>query len=685
MLSMDQPEKGTMQRTLKKRALMPLSLVLLFVLHVGINIWWVRNDNTFYAPGSFISLGFEMQAYHRWRKMLAEHPGWWDRVGELARIQHSAGQNSPFTRLVMGGLFQLTGAGPRHPLYVMTALLPLLLLSAYLCGRACGGPAAGLLAAVFSSLMPGVFGFSRHCGFDYPMAVAGLLCLALLLLSQRLQRPWINGALGLTLGIGLLVKGQLMLFFVAPLVLVLALAVRDWDRARSRSDLSDDVRRQVRSTLLRTLLGLATVALVSGGISAVWWWGRVAELVNLLMDHAADFKDITTDFGDRFSALHLFFYVPVLLRDVSVPLMAAFGAALVVIWRARRQGAVVGSRGGAAPLPARSLENQWMLLSFAACGMVLFALMIIKTVRFIMPAYPVFAIVAAVGLLRIRRPRLRRGVIAGLLVILVVQFVQLTFPVRLIPAVWWSLDSLRPFETQWGADSRLPLLLSHATVWAHPPEYGEYEETIRALAGRGAALRDRSARSRRTDVIYHAYVINLARYREDNMDHKLAYLFEAWFTVNGLFGDATVKLPSYLQAPGSTFVVSPREATGMFEPLTRHCRDYRMAVVIDAVDQGTPDLQTALGKMAALSRRGQPPASQVTDRAVQTCARGFTAVGSMPFLFKLPRPLSEEIPAGPGTLAYFTTAIHNRVRPKYSMEPQDQQVLRYRATLYSRK
>ena len=670
---------------MKRRALIPLALALLFLLHVGINIWWVRNDNSLYAPGSFIGMGFEMHAFHRWRKMLAEHPGVWDRVGELAKVQHTAGQNSPFTRLVIGGLFQLTGAGPRYPLYVMTAMLPLLLLAAYLCGRACGGPGAGLLAAALTSLMPGVFGFSRHFGFDYPMAVTGLLCMACLLMSNRLRRPWINAAMGLSLGVGLLIKGQLMLFFALPLLLVTALAVLEWDRSRSRDDPSGEDRRRARAALGRTLLGLATVGLVSGAVTAVWWWGRIAELVNLFLDHAVDFKGITTDFGGRFSGLHLFFYVPVLLRDVSVPLMGAFVAALVLTWRARRRDtAGAAADGGDAP-PARSLENQLLLLTFAVCGIVVFALMIIKTVRFIMPAYPVFAIVAAVGLMRIRRRRLRRGVIAALLVVLALQFVQLTFPARLIPAVYWSFDSLRPYETQWGADSRLPLLLSHATVWAHPPRHGEYEATIEALAFRGAELRDKkTAAASRTDVVYHGYVLNLARYAEDNMDHKLAYLFEAWFINNGLYGDAAEPLPHYLEAPGSTFVVSPREAPGMFEPLTRHCRDYRLAVVIDEVNLRTEDLPTALRSMASISRDGQPRASHVSERALNACARGFKAVQSWPFMFDLPRPMSEEIPAGLGTRAYFTTAIHNRERPKFSMEPDEQQTLRYRATLFAR-
>ncbi|MFA5156617.1 MAG: glycosyltransferase family 39 protein [Candidatus Omnitrophota bacterium] len=92
----------------------------------------------------------------------------------------------------------------------------ILIISVYLLGKKAHSPQAGVLAAVFISLYPGIFGLSRKFGLDFPLIGITALAMYLLFSSDNFQNRRYSILFGITSGLGMLIKGQLLLFLIGP-------------------------------------------------------------------------------------------------------------------------------------------------------------------------------------------------------------------------------------------------------------------------------------------------------------------------------------------------------------------------------------------------------------------------------------------------------------------------------------
>ncbi len=129
----------------------------------------------------------------------------------------------------------------------------ILISSIYLLGKNIYSRAAGLIAAYLVSFYPGIFGSSRSSGLDLPLASVVCLVFYFLLRSDEFRRIRYSLFFGLSLGLGMLVKGQLLFFIALPLLYVIFNGFRDKSK---------------RKGFILNVCGAFCLALL---IASIWW------------------------------------------------------------------------------------------------------------------------------------------------------------------------------------------------------------------------------------------------------------------------------------------------------------------------------------------------------------------------------------------------------------------------------
>ncbi len=635
------------------RGLTALLLVLLCALQAGLNLWWISADSSFLGPESVLHMTMEMGHYQLVDSILHESSSLWEAGTTLLSLQHKPHHNSPFFSLCSGLLFHHTGAGPRHPLYLMSLLLMALLLSSYACGRACGGRSTGLLAAALVSLLPGVSGFGRNFTYDFPVAVAVSCFLAFSLHSDRYRRPLALVGMGVVLGLGFLVKGQVMLFLALPLVYAFAELGLRWRRDRDWTLLG------------RSLVGLCAALALAGLISSIWWWGNLREMAALLGHHAADWKNVAPSFGGPLQLFHQVFYPHLLLRDASLPVMLAVLATLLLCLRP-----LLGLRVSDQPGERQRLHALRLLVLTVLSGVLVFSVVMTKNLRYLVPIYAPLGIVAVAGLARIRGRLLRRSLSAALFGLCLVQYAQLTFPITSLPTGWYAVRLLDRFDIIWGTDSRVPLLFSFPTVWSHPPTRRPYEPEVERITGlivQRALLEPLGPPQPGGPGVVG--LLGLPPYSLHVSGFQLTYLFEAWLhrhelsrrTPEAGLGNAERRL----------FSVHREEAVAQLAPMVDMC-DQLLAVVVLAEAADPPaDLGAAFLYLAAQQPEYaiEEPAyyeswelRQAGAEAMESCAGAFELASSAPFPFDEPAVVSERLVGAWGRGDFHTANHRDRIR-----------------------
>jgi 4-amino-4-deoxy-L-arabinose transferase-like glycosyltransferase len=294
--------------------------------------------------------------------------------------------------------------GPSGRVVEMSNLLwlSLLLLSTYLIGAACRDRWCGLLAAVFVSLCPAMFCFSRRFELDFALCAAVAFASWALIRTEGFTRVGWSVAFGVISGLGLLVKAQLLLFLLLP---CLFLALREpVSRLISRAR---GARREgpARGPLLRPLVLASLCAGIAAAISSVWWHGQVVDYASALVLLARP----GSHFHGSASALHPFnplFYLGALIEGVTPLLFIAI---------------VVGALFA---LRDRQARHRLLLLLWVLGPYVIFSLRFTKQARFLFPAIPALAVLAAIGWQHMTRTSHRMRAAAILIMVVLGGMVQ---------------------------------------------------------------------------------------------------------------------------------------------------------------------------------------------------------------------------------------------------------------------
>jgi len=311
----------------------------------------------------------------------------------------------------------------------------LLIIFTYLASAAIFGQNYGLFSAWLVSLYPAVAGNSRIYSFDLPLAAAVAAAIYFLMRTRYFTARRESVVFGIALGIGSLVKGQIIFFLAGPLLYA---GLRGFIDARCQA-------KRFLSTAINFCLALA-----AAGITAILWWGPILfnTLGKMNQQVFISYNDIINSrFPDYigglmalrpFSLDWILCYSYFILDNVSPVLFGVFILGLLVfLWR---------------KFLHKGIVLCWLFVSYAV-----FTAIVVKKDRFILPLLPALAVISAAFFYSLKWKMLRKMLLVLVCSFALFQFLFLSF----------SPNSSR-FTINPGKNSLFYLL----TPMEHPRIYG---------------------------------------------------------------------------------------------------------------------------------------------------------------------------------------------------------------------
>lgn len=162
----------------------------------------------------------------------------WDRIGSLvnslyynqtlsefslqaifsATIQDA--YRPPLFGLSMAAMYKLFGVSADVAVMANVVYMAVLLAASYGLGARLGGRRLGILGVVLVALIPLVFAMSRYSYFEFALTALTVLSVCLLLACDRFERKDFSILLGVSLGLGALVKRTFPVFVLGALTVV---------------------------------------------------------------------------------------------------------------------------------------------------------------------------------------------------------------------------------------------------------------------------------------------------------------------------------------------------------------------------------------------------------------------------------------------------------------------------------
>lgn len=291
---------------------------------------------------------------------------------------------------------------------------------------------AALAAVVFYQTMPLAYGLSRALMAEYGLAALVIVFLYYLVASDGLSRGSANFALGVVLGLGLLMKVLFPAFIAGPLLAT-------WLARRAEAN-APAPKERLWLWCLCARRPLAAIALPALLIAGPWYARNLAGLLQFAWRSA--YGDVAGEYGAGG-------FPPWLLAFVNEGTSFWYALALVVLGAA----ALLSSRASRHGI--LSDHRTVLLLAWLLPPLVATAVAPNHLIRFILPLLPVFAIALAAAIFRLGR---RRSVQALLALVIAL------YPLRLYSAL-----SHYHHGSEHAARAG-PFLLSATDLgWAHPP------------------------------------------------------------------------------------------------------------------------------------------------------------------------------------------------------------------------
>ena len=350
-------------------------------------------------------------------------------LGEFIYKYRTAFQTkAPLISVLPLPFYLIFGTSHHSALLVNSAFLVTSSLYLFLLVRRLFSPEAGFVAVVFYQTMPLVYGLSRTLMVEYGLSALVIVWLYYLVASDRLTRGPANFALGVVLGLGLLMKILFPAFIAGPLLLV-------WisRRREKKPPLADDSFRPWR---LCARWPLAAIAVPGLAIAGTWYAFNWTNIVRFAWSNA--YGEIAAGYGTAGLARQG-------LAFVNESIGFCYAVALVTL--------------GAAALVAgpRKLSPQVaFLLSWVAPPLAAMAAGKNLEIRFAIPLLPAMAVLLAASVFQLARRRIVQVLLALLVAI---------FPLRLFAALSFP-----------GSENNRPttlgpfVLFSRDLGWAHPPD-----------------------------------------------------------------------------------------------------------------------------------------------------------------------------------------------------------------------
>jgi len=400
-----------------------LLLAILFGLLITVTVVWVSMDR---RPPMWDHANHLERAV-TCKQILAD-PGR-DRFREIMAVSSFY---PPLVPCAAGGLYLFVPPTPVASQAIILGFLGVGLLAIFLLGRMLFDSRTGLLAALIFGAAPFVIFSASNFQLDLPLASMVALAILGLVKSEGFSRRGWSLTSGVILGLGLLTKPPFLLYLLPALVLAALPAFRGEDRARRMGNL-------VAALLLPMVLGLP------------WYgprfFGLPAQVLNRSFKQAAE-----SGYPEVLSVFSLTFYPLAFLPQFGLLAGLLFGWGC---WAIRNDRRVRG-----------------ILLSSCLIPFGLFLFLQNKNLRYTLPILPMAALVAAGGL-RGMKPRWRRVLLVGCVILSLGQVGAAAFGIPPVPA--WT-----PFN--------LPIVMTFPPSSAEWPHAEILSLLVRESGGRPATV-----------------------------------------------------------------------------------------------------------------------------------------------------------------------------------------------------
>jgi len=276
--------------------------------------------------------------------------------------------------------------------FTVSIFLLVLMVSTYFIAKDTVNKQAGLLAMFLVSIYPLVFESSRQYSLDLPLAALVTLSIFFLMRTNYFTNSFYSILLGVSAGTAMLIKGQFILFFIWPFLLILS-------RYISKNN----------KLSLKVLFNLSLFMFIALLVASLWWGNKMETAFKEFNLHVASRQKFLENYAVYaiYSPEFYFFHLKSLfLNSISIPLAIPFWVSFFCILKLK-------------------IKYKLILLAWIVIPFILFSCcFVIKHDRFLMPILPPIAIFSSCVIWQINNKKLR-GALLALLVItaMVIYFV----------------------------------------------------------------------------------------------------------------------------------------------------------------------------------------------------------------------------------------------------------------------
>lgn len=258
----------------------------------------------------------------------------------------------------------------------LLAYLVLLLGSVYMLGRMLYASRVGFFAVCILYMYPMIFESARQYQLDFPLTAMVALNMLLLIRCDFFRARWTSVLFGVAFGWGMLIKGQLLLFLIWPLSIVVLQTIGGIIRGGCAHCLRS-----------RQLYNMAIFCVIAYYIAGIWWGLFLPSACEALRVHIFEASKAIEShwiWTEKYSLKCLMSHCITLFDSLSPMWCIVFLISSMRFFRLRG-------------------KQFWCLSSWLVCPFILFSVAFtIKHPRFLMPIFPVMALISADMLSRLK-------------------------------------------------------------------------------------------------------------------------------------------------------------------------------------------------------------------------------------------------------------------------------------------
>jgi 4-amino-4-deoxy-L-arabinose transferase-like glycosyltransferase len=258
-----------------KKEVLPIFLVCLIACSVVVNLWWIVNNEFISGIDSHAHMLFSLEFYHAMID-IHEHSSTlaskaWDFLHLLITPMPYASIQYPNFVYFVTSLFYLVFGGS---LVVGKAsniiYLCILIVSTYKLGKNLHSRLLGITSVFLLLMYPLVFQVFRQYGLDFPMTAIFTLAMLMLFKSDNFRNRRYSLLAGLSVGIGMLIKGQSVMLLCPSVICFLAGSSPNQDPETNRQ---------------KVLFNVSIFFAVSAAVGSLWWGSHIKEAIDAMTLH----------------------------------------------------------------------------------------------------------------------------------------------------------------------------------------------------------------------------------------------------------------------------------------------------------------------------------------------------------------------------------------------------------------